>query len=135
MSLMDFWRKLKKAYKDSQIWNKIESSEDLKKAYQDSYEIPVAIMTCATMHFRSDYMIEDFERQARRMDVSRIKFYKLNYTGNSNLKEELSRDLGLGTTVEAGTFILYRNGEAIFKRHEELVDIKRLMDKLFEEEK
>ena len=80
---MDFWKKLVKAYKDSQIWNKIETSEDLKQAYKDSYEKPVALLTCATMHFRSDYMISDFEKQARRMDLSRVKFYRLNYTGNS----------------------------------------------------
>ena len=57
MGLMDFWKKLVKAYKDSQIWNKIETSEDLKQAYKDSYEKPVALLTCATMHFRSDYMM------------------------------------------------------------------------------
>ena len=131
MGIMSFWKKLVKAYKDSQIWNKIESSEDLKRAYKDSYEIPVAIMTCATMHFRSDYMIEDFERQARRMDLSRVKFYRLNYTGNSKLKEEISNDLGI--EVQTATFLLFRDGQAIFKRHEELVDMERLMNKLFEE--
>lgn len=128
---MSFWKKLVKAYKDSQIWNRIETSEDLKQAYKDSYEKPVAIMTCATMHFRSDYMIEDFERQARRMDLSRVKFYRLNYTGNSKLKEEISNDLGM--EVQTATFLLFRDGQAIFKRHEELVDMERLMNKLFEE--
>ena len=61
MGLFDFWKKLKKAYKDSQIWHKIETSEDLKQAYKDSYEKPVIIQTCATMHFRSDYMIVQSE--------------------------------------------------------------------------
>ena len=31
MGLFNFWKKLKKAYKDSQIWHKIETSEDLKQ--------------------------------------------------------------------------------------------------------
>ena len=111
MGLLDFWKKLVKAYKDSQIWNKIETSEDLKQAYKDSYEKPVALLTCATMHFRSDYMMGD--------------------TGNSNLKQELSEDLGV--MIEAATFLLFRDGQVIFKRHEELVDMERLMKKLFEE--
>ena len=131
MGLMDFWKKLVKAYKDSQIWNKIETSEDLKQAYKDSYEKPVALLTCATMHFRSDYMMGDFEKQARRMDLSRVKFYKLNYTGNSKLKQELSKDLGV--PIETATFLLFRDGQVIFKRHEELIDMERLMKKLFEE--
>ena len=131
MGLMDFWKKLVKAYKDSQIWNNIEKSEDLKQVYKESYEMPVALLTCATMHFRSDYMMGDFEKQARRMDLSRVKFYKLNYTGNSNLKQELSEDLGV--LIEAATFLLFRDGQVIFKRHEELVDMERLMKKLFEE--
>ena len=128
---MDFWKKLVKAYKDSQIWNNIEKSEDLKQVYKESYEMPVALLTCATMHFRSDYMMGDFEKQARRMDLSRVKFYRLNYTGNSKLKQELSEDLGV--PIETATFLLFRDGQVIFKRHEELVDMERLMKKLFEE--
>ena len=128
---MDFWKKLVKAYKDSQIWNNIEKSEDLKQVYTASYEKPVALLTCTTMHFRSDYMISDFEKQARRMDLSRVKFYRLNYTGNSKLKQELSEDLGV--PIESATFLLFRDGQVIVKRHEELVDMERLMKKLFEE--
>lgn len=130
MGLFDFWKKFKKAYKDSQIWHKIESSEDLKQAYKDSYEKPVIIQTSATMHFRSDYMIENLERQARRMDLSAVKFYKLNYTGNSHLREEISRDLGI--EIPTATFLVFRDGQAIFKRHEEVIDMQRLLNKLFE---
>ena len=35
--------------------------------------------------------------------------------------------------IEAATFLLFRDGQVIFKRHEELVDMERLMKKLFEE--
>ena len=91
----------------------------------------MALLTCATMHFRSDYMMGDFEKQARRMDLSRVKFYRLNYTGNSKLKQELSEDLGV--PIETATFLLFRDGQVIFKRHEELIDMERLMKKLFDE--
>lgn len=123
-----FIQKFKKAYKDSQIWNKIESSQDLKQAYKDSYQKPVIIQTCATMHFRSDYMIENLERQARRMDLSEVKFYKLNYTGNSNLKEEFHTDLGV--EIPTATFLVFKNGEVIFKRHEEVINMEKLLEKL-----
>jgi hypothetical protein len=76
-------------------------------------------------------MISDFEKQARRMDLSRVKFYRLNYTGNSKLKQELSEDLGV--PIETATFLLFRDGQVIFKRHEELIDMERLMKKLFDE--
>ena len=128
MGLFDFWKKLKKAYKDSQIWHKIETSEDLKQAYKDSYEKPVIIQTCATMHFRSDYMISDLESQARKMNLSEVKFYKLNYTGNSLLKDEISSDLGI--EIPSATFIVFKNGQAIFKRHEETINMAKLLEKL-----
>lgn len=128
--ITDFINKFRKAYKDSQIWTKIETSEDLKNVYKASYEQPVAILTHATMHFRSEYMMSDFEKQARRMDLSPVKFYKLNFTGNADLKHELGEDLKLEPV--AGLFLLFKDGQVIFKRHEELVNMEVLLKKLAE---
>lgn len=128
--ITDFINKFRKAYKDSQIWTKIETSEDLKNAYKASHEQPVAILTHATMHFRSEYMMSDFEKQARRMDLSPVKFYKLNFTGNSALKHELGEDLKLEPV--AGLFLLFKDGKLIFKRHEELINMEALLKKLAE---
>lgn len=129
--ITNFINKFKKAYKDSQIWTNIETPEDLKKAYEDSYQKPVIIFTASTMHFRSDYIIGNLESQARKMDFSRVKFYKLNFTGNSQMKELFAQDLGMEVT--SAMFLLFRDGKLIFKREEELIDMERLMGKLFEE--
>ncbi|MDO4763664.1 MAG: DUF2847 family protein [Flavobacteriaceae bacterium] len=129
--MFGFFKKFMQAYKASQIWTSIENSEDLKKAYQESHQKPIIIFTHSTMHFRSDYIMGNLESQARRMDLSRVKFFNLNYTGNSKLKEEISQDLGF--EVEKATFLLFRDGQLIFKRHEELINMERLLSKLFEE--
>ena len=73
-------------------------------------------------------MISDLESQARKMNLSEVKFYKLNYTGNTLLKDEISSDLGM--EVPSATFIVFKNGQAIFKRHEETIDMTRLLEKL-----
>lgn len=125
----DFIKKFKKAYKDSQIWTNIEDSETLKKVYQESYEKPTIIVTHSTMNFKSDYIIGDLERQARRMDLSRVKFYRLNFTGNSHLREELAKDLDM--EINKAMFLLFRDGQLIFKREEELISMERLLQKLF----
>lgn len=128
--ITNFINKFKKAYKDSQIWTKIETNEDLKSAYQHSHQKPVAIVTHATMHFRSEYMIGNLESQARRMDLSAVKFYSLNFTGNSKLKQQLGEDLGIEPV--AGMFLLFKDGEVIFKRVEEVINMEVLLKKLAE---
>lgn len=129
--LTNFINKFKKAYRDSQIWTSIETPGDLKRAYEDSYQKPVVVFTASTMHFRSDYIIGKLESQARKMDFSRIKFYKINLTGNSKIRELFSQDLGIEIT--SAMFLLFRDGQVIFKRVEEVVDMERLMKNLFEE--
>lgn len=132
--LFNFFKKFIKAYKDSQIWTNIEDDDTLNKVYEESHIIPTIILTHSTMHFRSDYMIGDLERQARKMDLSRVKFYKLNFTGNSKLKEKINEDLKyLGVPINRATFLLFKNGKVIFMREEELIDMERLLNKLFSE--
>lgn len=128
--ISDFIKKFKKAYKDSQIWTKIETIEDLQQAYQHSYEQPSIILTHATMHFRSEYMMGNLESQARKMSLSAVKFYSLNFTGNATLKQQLTNDLGEDTV--AGMFLLYKDGQLIFKRVEEVVNMELLLKKLAE---
>lgn len=126
--ITDFFKKFSKAYKDSQIWTDIETFEQLQEALKYSHDKPIGILVRSTMHFRSDYMMENFERQARAMDLSPVKFYSLNYTGNSELKEQFQKFLGI--EVLPATFFIFRNGKAIFKRHEEIIDMKKLIKAL-----
>lgn len=128
--ISNFINKVKKAYRDSQIWTKIETSEDLKNAYATSHQIPVIILTHKTMHFRSEYMISKLESQARRMDLSAVKFFSLNFTGNGALQQELSQDLG--EEAVPGMFLLYKDNQLIFKRVEEVINMEILLKKLAE---
>lgn len=128
--ITNFINKFKKAYKDSQIWTRIETCEDLKNAYAESYKIPVIILTHKTMHFRSEYMMGKLESQARRMDLSAVKFFSLNFTGNSQLKEQLSQDLG--KEAVPGMFLLYKDNQLIFNRTEEVINMEVLLKKLAE---
>lgn len=91
-------------------WNDISTTDDLQRAVDRSFEVPVVIFKHSTRCFISQTVLRNFEKEMQTFS-GEAEFYFLDLLAHRDLSNKIAADFGV--THQSPQMIVLKDGKAI----------------------